>query len=155
MSGFSWTVPPIVTGTASQERDIVNEKIFGADYWLVADEQMELKRVVSKSGDWSVAVDREALRQALLRRLVTEPGEWATLPDYGVGVESFLRKPDSQVNRNALARRIRDQFVAEPRVSKVSDVSIERAENYVKLLVLVQPKGRREFETVEFNGRAA
>lgn len=139
----TWGVTPATAGTGltPQERARQVDRLFGVDVWF--DVRSTLANYeVTRSGDWKEVRGREALRQSLLRRTLTSPGEWAALGnDYGVGARDFVKAKNTQSNRDLLATRIREQYLRDPRVSKVETIGVELGNGFVKLNTIVIPKG--------------
>ena len=82
----------------------------------------------SKSGDVLRISGKENLNQALLHRLVTVKGSLVHRPEFGVGVKEFQNNIANMASQRELAIRIREQFVLEPRVNKVTSVRITKYE---------------------------
>lgn len=144
MSAFVFTVPttPAVAKTKAISR---RESIFGRDISYDVRTAVTPNMDVTPAGDWALIEGRECLRQALIRRLITDPGEWTTNPNYGVGAVSFVKARDTRGNRDELERRIRSQFLADPRVKSVESVQVTRGNQQIKFSIRVIPTG--EFDS--------
>jgi hypothetical protein len=133
------------SGTSAATRVSETSKFFGEDIWYdvsQAGPDAEPDYVITTAGDYAIAIEREALRQALVRRAITDPDEWPTLVNYGVGALSYVKSKNSASNRAALEARIRAQFPLDPRVESVDTVTITSAEGGgVDVFVLVIPVG--------------
>lgn len=128
--------------------DPTKEIFFGRDIWLDLSHpgaSGEAAYIVTPAGDWKVATDEEALRQALIRRYITAPDEWPTLRDYGVGATRYVKGRSVPSVRAELEGRIRGQTLADPRVQSVETVMISPLDDGspgIRIIVTIVPKGR-------------
>jgi phage baseplate assembly protein W len=79
---------------------------------------------VTPKGDYATVEEEENLRRAIWRRLITAPGEYRLRPNYGAGVEDFVRKPMTQANLSQLEIRIREQLLQDRRVESVPTITL-------------------------------
>lgn len=93
--------------------------------------------MVTPSGDLDLISGLDNIQLALFHRLVTSPGALVHRPNYGVGIKDYQNAPGSLTVYRALAQRISEQFVQDPRVSSVLGVSITQDETNPYLFVLV------------------
>ncbi len=132
-------VPVEATGSVA----IANETeidFFGVDLLFTDDLQ------VTAYGDYATVEGYPALKQAIKIRLMTTPGEYAIHPDFGCGVNRWLKKRATQSDQDSLRQTIIDQLSKEERISKVEEVTIESfttgTVTGVKILVRVTALGR-------------
>jgi len=137
------TATPGSSGITPQERASQVDKLFGRDIWFDVRKGEDANYEITPGGDWKLAEGKVALRQAIIRRLITDPGEWQTLPDYGVGARMFVKSRNTRATRDELAERIRGQLLKDPRVERVDDVFVEIGADFVRIAVVVTPKGRQ------------
>lgn len=105
------------------------------------------------NGDLAQIKGRANLVQALFNCLVTIPGSLAHRPGYGVGIQLWQNNIGSIDKQRQLALEIKKQFEQDPRVEKVSGVTIvQDKSNPGKFVVTVKVKavGLEEF-TETFN----
>lgn len=76
----------------------------------------------SPSGDLDRISGLANLKQALFHRLMTVPGTLVHRPTYGVGLPLYQNNLSSFVAQQKLASLIEEQFLRDPRVSKLSSV---------------------------------
>ena len=136
MSSFVFTLPAAPTVVSTQQAQIISrrDRLFGKDisYTIRGDHSPDY--AVTKAGDWSTVTGKKALSQSLRRRLITDPGEWQTLPDFGVGARAFVKARNTQANRDELERRIRTQFLTDPRVDSIEHVTIRIGVDSIRIL---------------------
>lgn len=118
------------------------DRMFGRDIWFDVSDQSGADTKVAANGDWLIAEERQALRQAIIRRIITTPGEWRTLPEYGCGARQFVKARNTRANREELATRIKQQLLREPRVLSIAALKIEQITDGLKINVVVIPRGR-------------
>lgn len=140
MSSFSFTVPATAPATARSAAITKREALYGHDVYYNVRETLP-NMTITASGDWARVSGRECLRQSLIRRLITEPGSWTTLASYGVGAVAYVKARDSRANRDELERKIRSQFMRDPRVASVDAVTLTRGTNSLRISVKVTPVG--------------
>ncbi len=95
-----------------QARQLGKDVAFDSDYHRGA------------NGDWQTLTGVALIRQAVFHRLITTPGEFAARPEYGVGVEEFLKEEMTDAKLAELTTRIRTQLLLDRRISRV-DVSLK------------------------------
>lgn len=104
--------------------------------------------VVTASGDLDTVTGLENLKDALYRRLITHPGSLVHRPNYGVGIKDYQNAPGSLAVQRRLALRIQEQFERDPRVEKVTGVSVNVPDSLkpdlFKVTVRVKPAGYDE-----------
>lgn len=145
MSSYVWHLPTSGgsgTGLASATTRRQAAKLFGRDIWF--DVSAEIANyIVTPAGDWLTVEGAEALRQSLLRRIITNPGEWAARPNFGVGARQFVRARNTRATRDELAERVRAQFLSDPRVESVQEITVKQfADGGLFLSAPVRPLGR-------------
>ncbi len=106
----------------------------------------------AKTGDFDVVSGLENLRQAIFHRLLTEPGTLIHRPQYGVGIKQWQNAPNSLANQMALASRIEEQCLQDPRVESVERVQVtldDANPDRIRVAVLIKPVGYDEV-TLEY-----
>jgi phage baseplate assembly protein W len=102
--------------------------------------------VVTGKGDWQTVEAEENLRRAILRRMLTAPGTYRAKPNYGVGVDTYVKKPYTRAVQDELTSRIRSQVAQDRRIDKVLEVTVTQeffgADPGVRIVVVAQAKGR-------------
>jgi len=122
--------------------------LFGTDIWLDVsrpDASGEANYVITPTGDLTLVMGREALRQSLIRRTITNPGEWRTLPNYGVGARQYVKGQNTPAKRAELESRIRANYLQDPRVLTVDTAIVtplDDGSQGIRISVTVTPKGR-------------
>jgi len=115
--GISWTLDPLAPAT---EEPVDQGGTIGRDIRFDDD------FVVGNAGDYLTVDDDDALNQWARICLATNPGEYKHDPQFGVGVPSFVKKPDTATNRSILRQRIVANFLRDDRFEAVPDVAFER-----------------------------
>lgn len=108
--------------------------------------------LVTPSGDLDTITGLANLKEALFRRLVTTPGAIFHRPTYGVGIQRFQNAIGYLETKREIALLIQEQFEADPRVEKVTGVTInsdDESPERTEILVRVKPIGRDE-ATLDF-----
>lgn len=106
---------------------------------------------VSKSGDYIPIAGLENLRLAIIRRLLTRPGEYKFVPEYGVGVQTWVKKRRTPDIIKSLESRIRANLLREKRIDQVVDVAVENITDGIKINIAVRAAGRfLRFRPFEF-----
>lgn len=90
----------------------------------------------AQNGDIQLITGIENLKQALFNRLVTVKGSLAHRPEYGVGVQLWQGSIGSIDKQRQLAVEIKKQFEKDPRVSKVTSVSIKPDESEPSMFIV-------------------
>jgi phage baseplate assembly protein W len=80
--------------------------------------------VKTATGDIDTIQGIANVTQALYNRLITVQGSLIHRPNYGVGIKTFQNSISSIDTQRQLATKINDQFSRDPRVEKVTSVSI-------------------------------
>lgn len=109
---------PVPSGSAGRPSVDVQARQFGKDIAFDSDYH------VSKAGDWQTLEGVPLIRQAVFHRLITAPGEFAARPEYGVGVELYVKEELTEAVLAELATKIKTQLLQDRRLSRV-DVSIQ------------------------------
>jgi phage baseplate assembly protein W len=122
--------------------DTQRAKLFGRDIWFDTADQTGADTQDAANGDWLLAEEKDALRQAVIRRIITSPGEWRTLPDYGVGARAYVKARNTRAVREELAGRIKQQLLREPRIASISSISVSQITGGLKIAVRVIARGR-------------
>jgi phage baseplate assembly protein W len=132
---LSWTLPP--PGATSPSLASADEKrrLLGKDIFFNGDYD------VGPSGDWVLIEGLEALRQAVYRRLMTRPGEYKLRPEYGVGIQDFVKRRRLPSTFDEIRQRVVDQLSLDPRIDEVRDVVVEAIADGIKLGIVIVAAG--------------
>ena len=97
----------------------------GDDIWLdQVTETGDPEYAMTNNGDWASVSGRDAVQQSLMRRFLTKPGDYLVDPSYGAGLLAAVKSRMRQTDLDAIARRIRQQALADRRVRAVSAVTV-------------------------------
>lgn len=135
MSTFSWTLPSASSPTNDPGEEINNE-FFGTDIYFENDFSL------TASGDYLLLYGIEALRAAVYRRLLTRPGEYKFEPEYGVGVQTWVKKRMTPDNIEDLKQKIKANLLQDQRIDSVSVVEIDKTHETLVLRISVLANGR-------------
>ena len=137
---LSWTLPspaaiPPSTAAADQKLLLLGKDIFfNGDF------------AVGPNGDYVLLSGIEAVRQAIYRRLMTRQGEYKIRPEYGVGMQDYVKRRRLPSTIDEIRQRTSDQLSLDPRISEVLDVGVETIPDGLKLKIVVRVAG----ETLRF-----
>jgi phage baseplate assembly protein W len=147
MSTYFWTLPSSPNQNPEiAEIDRAQQQFFGTDIRFRND------YFVDRTGDYMLDAGIEALRQAIYRRLLTRPGEYKHVPEYGVGVQSYLKSRATRDNLERLKTAIKTQLLRDPRVEAIEDIAIESGEYVTKIGIKIHAAGRAlRFTPFEFS----
>ena len=98
--------------------------------------------MVGTDGDYVLLSGLNNLRAAIYRRLITRPGEYKFVPDYGVGVPSYVKKRANSTTVDQLRVAITEQLLRETRIEEIVDVAIEVDGDSIKIGLIVRAAGR-------------
>lgn len=112
-------------------RALGSDIVFDNDYHIDGD------------GDYETISGIPALRQAIYHRLKTRPGEFRIRPDYGVGVELYIKKVASSSNISALKSKIESELSKEPRIESVDEILVSQSQGLLQIQVTIAAKGRK------------
>lgn len=145
---FNWNLPNLTFPPSPVPADEGTRDLFGYDIFFRGDS------VVTAGGDYGRIGGRDNLRAAIYRRLITRPGEFRFRPDYGVGVQTYVKKALTTATSDSLRARIIDQLSQDRRIDSV-DVAIELVSvnglPVLKVHIKVQAGGEpRTFEPFTF-----
>jgi hypothetical protein len=146
LSGYSWTLPggtsSVPATTPSEDQQLA---LLGKDIFFDGDFRMTPAR------DFLLIEGVEAMRQAIYRRLLTKPGEYAARPDYGVGVQLWVKRRRSASSKAELVARIKDQLSLDRRIDEVISVVLEDLPNGLQVAIKVRVAGEAiQFRPFEF-----
>jgi phage baseplate assembly protein W len=147
VSTYFWTVPTSPNQAPEiSEIDRAQQQFFGTDIRFRNDYFLD------RTGDYMLDVGIEALRQAIYRRLITRPGEYKHVPDYGVGVQSYLKGRATRDNIERLKTAIKTQLLRDQRVEAIEDIAVESDEYTTKIGLKIRASGRAlRFTPFEFS----
>jgi len=145
MAGFSWTIGSGsgsgTTGTTgggfadtaegrNDRRTLGTDLLFDGDY------------AVGQDGDYILLSGLENLRQAVYRRLLTKPGEYKFVPEYGVGIQLWVKRKRTPAILKQLESAIRENLLREKRIERIVDIAIQNIEGGVQINIAVKASGR-------------
>lgn len=131
MSGYSSVLAE--EGTAQREQQLA---LLGKDIFFDGDLH------VSPARDFVLVEGVEAMRQSIYRRLLTKPGEYKARPNYGVGVQLYVKRRRTSSTLSELKARIIDQLSLDRRIDEVVAISIEHITDGVQVALKVRVAGR-------------
>jgi phage baseplate assembly protein W len=91
---------------------------YGTD--ILFQQQPEL----TPGGDWQTIVGLPYLRQWIYHCMITRPGEFKLRPQYGVGVQDYVKRPHTKANLDQAAQRTRSALLTNKQIEQVQ-VSFE------------------------------
>ncbi len=110
---INYTLPASTPAPSPLPIDEGKKDVYGYDIWFRKDFQ------ITNGGDY-VRIGGEAnIKAALYRRMLTRPGEYKFRPDYGVGVQDFVKKAPTTANLDQLRQRIIDNLSLDPRLTSI------------------------------------
>lgn len=139
MSGFGWTLPSGTTGGVSGGDDALSRelgRLFGTDIYFRNDYE------ITSAGDFLLVSGITNLREAIYRRLLTRPGEYKFVPDYGVGIMSYLKKRSNSDTIDQLRTAIEEQLLRERRIDSVERLSVDITHDTVNIGIIIRAAGR-------------
>lgn len=74
-------------------------------------------------GDLAVVTREAAARQSVIREMPANPGSFARRPQWGAGLSGLIFKGMTPNTRERAVSRARARLLANPRISRVNDVS--------------------------------
>ena len=116
----------------------------------------DLRRVPNRGElltDLGVVSGRDNLGQAVILRLLTPRGELAALahPEYGSRLNELVGRPNTATTRNLAKLYVLESLQMEPRIAKVSSVTVEPApgtRDRINIGVSVVPTGATDLVTI-------
>jgi phage baseplate assembly protein W len=140
MPGLGFPLADSLGNASSEVGRQAQQDLYGKDKFFDGAPQ------VTSKGDWLTVEHEENLRRGILRRLMTSPGTYRAKPGYGVGVDTFVKKPYTRTVQDELTARIKSQVAQDRRVDKVLEVTVTQeffgADPGVRIAVVVQAKGK-------------
>ena len=139
MTSFSWTLPSTASAPVSGSSDPIDSQLgrfFGTDIYFRNDYS------ITAQGDFLLIDGIANLREAIYRRLLTRPGEYKFVPEYGVGISSFVKRKASGEVLDELETAIREQLLREERIESVERIAIEPTESGLNISLIVRASGR-------------
>jgi phage baseplate assembly protein W len=123
---FTLTVDPRVTPPSITPTDVAGEDIslLGGDYDTTA------------SGDIATISGVNCAKQSAIRETVANPGSFARRPQWGAGVPGLMFKGQTVANRDRIVSRTRGRLLANPRVTRVNNVSTQINEDGALVLAI-------------------
>lgn len=108
---------PTPTGSPGRPSIDVRARQFGKDIAFDTDFHVG-------AGDWQTLEGLALIRQAVFHRLITSPGEFAARPEYGVGIEGYVKEELTDALIAELATKVKTQILQDRRISRC-DVSVQ------------------------------
>lgn len=138
MASYSYSVstPSTVAVAPEGVMERENQRLFGTDI------RFDNDFFINSKGDYQLIEGFENLRQAVRRRLLTRPGEYKFVPDYGVGVQLYLKKPRSPSRKSELQNAIKSNLLRDPRIQEVVQVEIEDIVDGIKVGIVIRAAGK-------------
>ena len=141
MASFSWPLSLPASGgtggTAQQTQvQIQLDRKLGTDIFFNGD------YVVSDAGDYLLVSGIENLKASIYRRLITRPGEYVFVPEYGVGIQDFVKKPKTLPVIDQLKARIQSNLLRDIRIQAVEDIEVQNTDNSLTIILKIQAEGR-------------
>jgi phage baseplate assembly protein W len=87
-------------------------------------------------GDLQTISGLDNLKAAVIRRIMTLPGEVIHRPNYGAGLTSFQNAPNTQDTRRAIAAKIEEQLLRDPRIEGVESISFSNTDSRPELVTI-------------------
>lgn len=133
----SWTTPeiPVGTGGATDER----ERSYGPDIYAGP-----RGPEVGPHGDWTVVTGVAAARQSVRREAVANPGELASVPAWGMGLPAAVMSRRTRGAADDLRAVIAERLRANPRLTRVRSISVERVTDGIDVKIAADVGGRDE-----------
>ncbi len=111
-------------------------RLFGTDIYFRNDYE------ITSAGDFLTVNGLTNLREAIYRRLITRPGEYKFVPDYGIGINSFIKRRANLETLDQLRTAITEQLLRERRIDAVEHVGIERTDGGLNVGLIIRAAGR-------------
>jgi phage baseplate assembly protein W len=91
---------------------------------------------ISPSGDFDTISGIENVRRSIFRRIITVPGTLIHRPNYGCGLVAFQGAPVTLDIKRQIAHKIATNLPLDPRISKVTNVSVNAEDGTPDTLVV-------------------
>lgn len=124
---FTFVIQP-ATATAEQVPDPTD---LGGEDILLGPNGLE----VTPAGDWATVTGVAAAKQSVLRELPASPGSFVRRPQWGGGLQALMFKGATPARRDEAVARAKARLRANPRISRVREVSGEIGEYGIQLTV--------------------
>lgn len=111
-------------------------RLFGTDIYFRNDYE------ITSAGDFLLVNGLTNLREAIYRRLITRPGEYKFVPEYGIGINSYIKRRADVETLDQLRTALTEQLLRERRIDAVEHVAIERIEDGIKVGLIIRAAGR-------------
>lgn len=116
--GLSFTLPAPTARPSPVPVDAGVKDVFGFDMFFQDDFE------ITAGGDYKLIGGEENVKAAIYRRLLTRPGEYRFRPDYGVGIQDFVKKSPTTTLLDQLRQRIVDNLSLDTRLAQI-EVTVE------------------------------
>jgi phage baseplate assembly protein W len=137
MSTYSWTLPATAPSSATvAEQDRAQQSLFGTDIKFEGDYE------INSAGDYILVYGLDALRAAIYRRLITRPGEYTFVPEYGVGLQTYVKQKMTTSVIDELKGKIRANLLRDPRILEIKEIAVEKGNDTIKLGLKIVALGR-------------
>ncbi len=151
MADYTYTI----SGTSSSAAGAANlasidkqiRKAFGTDIFFDGNYSITAK------GDYQLLEGLAALRQAIYYRLITKPGEYAFVPEYGVGITTYVKKKRDAENIDSLKNAIKANLLRDPRINGFKQIIVEYIPDGIQIVISLDINGRAlRFKPFVFTG---
>ena len=109
--------------------------------------------LITNKGDYQLLHGIANLRQAIYHRLITKPGEYKFVPEYGVGITTYVKRKRTTNNLDRLKNAITDNLLRDSRIRDIPKITVEYIQDGVKIGIVLDIAGRalrfRPFEFTE------
>lgn len=142
MATYTYTVnSPTTVGSAADggavgSLDAEVRRLFGTDIFFDNDYR------ITDKGDFQLLSGVANLRQSIYHRLITKPGEYKFVPDYGVGITTYVKRKRTNSNLDRMKNAIRDNLLRDPRISAIPKISVEYINDGVKVGIAIDVAGK-------------
>lgn len=143
MADYSYTLDNPATGGSTgvsngdlSAADAEIRKQFGTDIYFENDYRLTAR------GDFALLDGIANLRQAIYHRLITRPGEYKFVPEYGVGIQTYVKRKRTVTNKDLLTNNIREQLLRDKRIADVPQIVIEDIKDGIQVGIVVVAAGK-------------
>lgn len=122
--------------------DPTDLEVVGEDIFLgPIDDGLGYDMRVTDSGDLATVTRDKLARQSVVREMINNPGSFPRRPNWGAGLSGLLFKGATRSNRDRVVSRARASLLANPRVSRVLEVSTSVEDSGVSVSIRVDTIG--------------
>lgn len=136
----TWPITPDPVPAGLQTDEATQADVFGKDVFF------DGRHRVTSQGDYQTVQGEDNLRRWVHRCLITRPGDYKLRPNFGVGMQDYVKKTRTKSTIDELTLRIKGQIARDRRVQKVLQVLVTEEQfgddTGLKVVVIVQAFGR-------------